>query len=116
MQGISNEIDFYNTLVCKIYTKLEFNTNTTNTTNIKVSNFREFKLFMKKDIKPILKEKIIVLMIDKFEILQKLIEEKKISKIILSNLRHLMQHEEKLIFILCGTHKLKDLRVDYFVS
>ena len=35
------------------------------------------------------------------------------SKPVSSNIRHLMQHGQKLIFMFCGTHKLEEMAADY---
>ena len=78
-----------------------------------VENFSQFKKLLK-NIKPELGEKIMVLMVDEFEELQMRVEEKRISKTIFSNIRHLMQHENKLIFLFCGTHKLEEMSADYW--
>jgi len=53
-------------------------------------------------------------MIDEFEELQMRVEDGKISRTIFSNLRHLMQYQEKLFFIFCGTHKLEEMSADYW--
>jgi hypothetical protein len=42
------------------------------------------------------------------------VEEKKISKAIFGHIRHLMQHEQKLAFLFCGTHKLEEMSSDYW--
>ena len=51
-----------------------------------------------------------VLLVDEFEELQMRVEDNRISRTILSNIRHLMQHEKKLSFLFCGTHKLEAIR------
>lgn len=107
MQGIDDEKDFYSTLSNTIIEKLSLRSVST------AESFSQFKEFIKK-IKPGLGERIIVLMIDEFEELQMRVEEKRISKIIFSNIRHLMQHEETLTFLFCGTHKLEDMSADYW--
>ena len=45
-----------------------------------------------------LSDKIIVLMVDEFEELQMRVEDKRISRTVFSNIRHLMQHEKNFIF------------------
>jgi hypothetical protein len=107
MQGIDDEKDFYYTLSNAVVEKLSLYSASP------VKNFNQFKRFLK-DIKPGLNERIIVLMVDEFEELQMRVEEKKISKSVFSNIRHLMQHEEKLIFLFCGTHQLEEMSADYW--
>jgi len=53
-------------------------------------------------------------MLDEFEAIQTLAEDKRIPKTTFNNIRHLMQHEEKLIFLFCGSHKLEEMSVDYW--
>jgi len=106
MQGIDDEKDFYHTLSDKITEKL-------NGSEIRCRDFGEFKGFVK-HLKADLPDKIIVLLMDEFEELQLRVEEKKISKSVFSNIRHLMQHENKLIFVFCGTHKLEEMAADYW--
>ncbi|MGE5340389.1 MAG: ATP-binding protein [Candidatus Omnitrophota bacterium] len=107
MQGIQDEADFYYTLSSAIKEKFDFNLIS------EAKSFSEFKR-MFKEIKTQLDERIIVLMIDEFEELQMHVEEKRASKTIFSNIRHLMQHEQSLIFLFCGTHKLEEMSDDYW--
>ncbi|NIM15456.1 MAG: AAA family ATPase [Candidatus Aminicenantes bacterium] len=107
MQGIDDEKDFYHTLSNAIIEELSLQSASP------VENFYRFKGFLK-DIKPQLGKRIIVLMVDEFEELQMRVEERKISKSVFSNIRHLMQHEEKLIFLFCGTHQLQEMSADYW--
>lgn len=107
MQGISDEADFYATLSGKIREKFAMIPGTA------VDSFSRFKVFLK-EIKPTLGERIVVLMVDEFEELQMRVEDRRISRTIFSNIRHLMQHEEKLIFLFCGTHRLEEMSADYW--
>jgi hypothetical protein len=109
MQGIGNEKHLYSTLSDAIAKKLALS----GFAHEKPADFGEFKDFLEK-IKPGLGEKIIVLMLDEFEAIQTLAEDKRISKTSFNNIRHLMQHEEKLIFLFCGTHKLEEMSADYW--
>jgi hypothetical protein len=109
MQGIANEKHLYSTLSDAISKKLSL----PGFTYYKAADFGEFKDFLEK-IKPGLGEKIIVLMLDEFEAIQTLAEDKRIPKTTFNNIRHLMQHEEKLIFLFCGTHKLEEMIADYW--
>jgi hypothetical protein len=107
MQGIDDEKHFYKTLQDAVYEKLSL------TAAGPVYNFSGFKGFFKK-IKKELGERIIVLMFDEFEELQMRVEDGKISRTVFSNIRHLMQHEKKLVFLFCGTHRLEELSADYW--
>ena len=107
MQGISDEIDFYSTLSEKIITRL-------NLTSIEpVNNFGDFKRFIK-ETASLSGDKVIVLMLDEFEELQMRVEEKRIDRTIFSNIRHLMQHDDHIIFLFCGTHKIEEMQADYW--
>ncbi len=107
MQGIEDEKDFYATLANAITEKLALHADTG------VENFSRFKQFLK-EIEQELGDRIIVLMVDEFEELQMRVEDGRISRTIFSNIRHLMQHEEKLIFLFCGTHKIEEMAADYW--
>jgi AAA+ ATPase superfamily predicted ATPase len=107
MQGVDDEKDFYYTLSNAIVEKLSLPDVSP------VKNFSQFKQFLK-SITPELGEKIMVLMVDEFEELQMRVEDGRISRTIFSNIRHLMQHENKLIFLFCGTHKLEEMSADYW--
>ncbi|UCH97099.1 MAG: hypothetical protein JSV88_09675 [Candidatus Aminicenantes bacterium] len=109
MQGIGNEKHLYSTISDAIAEKLSLPA----FTHERVEDFGEFKGFLKK-IKPGMGEKIIVLMLDEFEAIQTMVEDKRIPKTTFNNIRHLMQHEEKLIFLFCGTHKLEEMSADYW--
>jgi len=107
MQGIDDEADFYFSLSGTIMENLSLETPS------EAQSFGEFKRFLR-NVKRGLFDKIIVLLIDEFEELQMRVEEGRMSKTIFSNIRHLMQHEEKLIFLFCGTHKLEEMSADYW--
>ncbi|MCP4351900.1 MAG: AAA family ATPase [Desulfobacterales bacterium] len=107
MQAIDDEKDFYYSLSDSIVQGMSLQSTSD------VENFSNFKRFIK-DLKTELSEKTVVLLIDEFEELQMRAEHGKMSKTVFSNIRHLMQHEEKLIFIFCGTHKLEEMSADYW--
>ena len=108
MQGIDDEKDFYFSLSDAINKKLAINDS-----NSKVINFSQFKLYFNQ-IKLLIDSKIIVLLVDEFEEIQLRVEEGIFSKSIFSNIRHLIQHEDSLIFLFCGSHKLEEMRADYW--
>ncbi len=110
MQGIDNEKDFYATVSGKIREKLS---QKPCTTAVAVDSFSHFKEFLK-EIEPVLGAHIMVLLVDEFEELQMRVEDNRISRTIFSNIRHLMQHEEKLSFLFCGTHKLEEMSAYYW--
>jgi len=109
MQGVDNEKHFYKSLSKALLQKMNI-TNNDLPQDFGFGEFTELLEQMKRD----LGEKIFVLMIDEFEELQMRVEKGKIAKSIFSNIRNLMQHEEKLIFLFCGTHKLEDMKADYW--
>jgi len=106
IQGIDNESDFYLTLWDKI-------TEALNSAESECKDFGGFKRFLKKAGNA-LGEKIIVILADEFEELQMRVESGKMPKDIFSNIRHLMQHEKKMIFLFCGTHQLEEMSKDYW--
>jgi hypothetical protein len=107
IQGIDDEKHFYYKLSRAIWEKLLLPL---------VPGIESFNLFEQslEKIKPKLGQHILLLMMDEFEELQQRVEEKKISKSIFGHIRHLMQHEEKLAFLFCGTHKLEEMSADYW--
>ncbi|MGD2088653.1 MAG: hypothetical protein PVH61_20920 [Candidatus Aminicenantes bacterium] len=107
IQGIDNEKYLFISLSTEIREKLSLSPGAA------VEDFDSFQQFIK-EIKPELGERIIVLMIDEFEELQMRVEEGRISPTIFSNFRHLMQHEEKLVFLFCGTRKPEEMGTDYW--
>jgi AAA+ ATPase superfamily predicted ATPase/MFS family permease len=109
MQGIQDERHFYTSLWAAMKDKLALKT----AAGEKVESFSRFKEFLQ-EIGPELGERVAVLMVDEFEEIQMRVEEGRISRAIFSNLRHLMQHEKKLAFIFCGTHKLEEMSADYW--
>jgi hypothetical protein len=104
IQGIADERDLYLTLSEKIIKKLALSAINP------VDNFGDFKRF----ISQLNHSSGIVLMLDEFEELQMRVEEKRISRTVFSNIRHLMQHEDHIIFLFCGTHKIEEMQADYW--
>ncbi|MCP4107313.1 MAG: AAA family ATPase [Desulfobacteraceae bacterium] len=107
MQRVDDEKHFYYSLSNSIVQGMSLQS------TFDIENFSEFKKFVK-NLKTELPEKKIVLLIDEFEELETRVKENKISENVFSNIRHLMQHEEKLIFLLCGRHKLEEMNADYW--
>jgi AAA+ ATPase superfamily predicted ATPase len=105
MQGIADEADFYLTLS-------EAVTEALNSPG-ECQDFESFKQVLR-TAKKDLGDRIIVVLVDEFEELQMRVETGKISKDIFSHIRHLMQHEDRLIFLFCGTHQLEEMRADYW--
>ncbi|MGD2088352.1 MAG: hypothetical protein PVH61_19395 [Candidatus Aminicenantes bacterium] len=107
LQGIGDEKNFYLTLSEKILQKLALSSPPP------VDDFSRFKRFIR-EIFPAGSEKKVVALLDEFEELQMRVEDKSISRAIFSNLRHLMQYEDNIIFLFCGTHKLEEMQADYW--
>ena len=109
LQGIANENDFYLTLSEKILQKLS------PTSPPPVDDFGSFKRFLKEIAKsPAFNAGKVVLMLDEFEELQMRVEENRMDRTVFSNIRHLMQHQDTIIFLFCGTHKIEELKADYW--
>jgi hypothetical protein len=104
IQGIYDEKDFYLSLSEGINKTLEMDSTP------EINHFGDFKRF----VKSLKTEKIIALLIDEFEELQMRVESNIMDKSVFSNIRHLMQHEPKLLFVFCGTHKLEEMAADYW--
>jgi hypothetical protein len=104
IQGVYDEKDFYLSLSDGINKALEMDHTP------EINHFGDFKRF----VKTLKTEKIIALLIDEFEELQMRVESNKMDKSVFSNIRHLMQHEPKLLFVFCGTHKLEEMAADYW--
>jgi len=107
MQGVDDEKHFYKRLSESIAERMKYS----NTDYPK--GFGEFRDWLN-IIREALEEKVLVLMIDEFEAIQQRVEDGKISKGIFANIRHLIQHEEKLIFLFCGTHQFEEMRAGYW--
>jgi len=56
----------------------------------------------------------LIFMIDEFEELERKVNDGLIDKNIFSFMRHLMQHTENIAFIFAGTHRLEELKRDYW--
>ena len=54
------------------------------------------------------------MLIDEYEVLQMRVDSNIMDRSVFSNIRYLMQHEPKLVFVLCGTHKLEEMAADYW--
>lgn len=59
-------------------------------------------------------DRVLLLIIDEFEVLEDRVERGKLERDIFDYLRHLMQHVEGLGFIFTGTHSLQQLATDYW--
>lgn len=75
-------------------------------------DFTAFRDYLK-DACTALGNTVLVLMIDEFEALDRLVKSAKVDKTIYSELRSLMQFEKNLTFILAGTHDLEELSNEY---
>ncbi len=60
-----------------------------------------------------MQDKFLVLMIDEFELLDKMVLQKELDVKIFSQLRSLMQFQANLTFILAGTQEMDDLSLEY---
>lgn len=107
IQGIQDEKDFFLTLSERIIKKLNLPSASA------VEDFGGFKRFVE-GLSSGGNDKIIVFLIDEFEALQMLVEDQRISRTVFSNIRHLMQYADNLIFLFCGTHKIEEMTADYW--
>lgn len=107
MQGVDDETDFFASLADAVAEKLSPDF------RHEVRGFGDFKRFLKQ-IDSGASGKIAVILMDEFEELQMRVEDKRMARTVFSNIRHLMQHERKLVFLFCGTHKLEEMSADYW--
>jgi hypothetical protein len=58
--------------------------------------------------------KYLVILFDEFEVLEHAVTQKTMDPVIFDYVRNLMQHEEKLVFIFAGLHRLEEMMQDYW--
>jgi AAA+ ATPase superfamily predicted ATPase len=58
--------------------------------------------------------KYVVILFDEFEALEHAVTSGKLDPMIFNYVRNLMQHEEKLVFIFAGVHRLEEMMQDYW--
>lgn len=63
-----------------------------------------------------LEEKQLLIMIDEFEALQLRAQSGRLNPQLFPYLRHLMQHQEQMLFIFAGKHRLEELESEYWAS
>ncbi|KPA17762.1 ATPase, partial [Candidatus Magnetomorum sp. HK-1] len=104
MQGINTEKDLFCDIADKMNDALLLDDFP------QINDFGDLKRYLKK----IQSDKIIVVLLDEFEELQARVKDGLMKKNVFSNIRHLMQHESKLAFVFCGTHQLEEMAADYW--
>ena len=82
------------------------------TTDFKQVPFATFEKFIS-DVCTLLKDSLLVLMLDEYERLDQLVAKKYVTSNIYSQIRWLMQHQPKMTFILAGAHEIGDLSEEY---
>ena len=107
MQGIDDEKHLYFSLAESISEALAIEPPG------QVQGFGDFKLFAK-HMGRVASDKIAVVLMDEFEELQLRVEDNRMSRTVFSHIRHLMQHEQKIVFLFCGAHKLEEMSGDYW--
>ncbi len=65
-------------------------------------------------VRELIGDKVLLLIIDEFEVLEDRVERRKLDPDIFDYLRHLMQHKDGLGFIFIGTHTLQQLATEYW--
>jgi AAA+ ATPase superfamily predicted ATPase len=73
-----------------------------------------FKDKFLEDLSEVLGKKYIVILFDEFEALEYAVTSKKLDPMVFNYVRNLMQHEEKLVFIFAGVHRLEEMMQDYW--
>jgi hypothetical protein len=107
MQGIADEQHFYREMAKAIEAETKL------TQGMKVQGFPEFQDFLDA-VRGGLGSRKLVMLVDEFEVFQDLVTQKRMSPIVFNNIRHLMQYEDRLIFLFSGTHKLEEMAADYW--
>ncbi len=107
MGGIQDEKHFYSSLAKGMREKLNL------PAQDKVESFAQFKEFLEQ-VRPHQGDRVAVLMLDEFEEIQMRVKTGKCSPNIFSNIRHLMQHQEQVVFLFCGCHQLEEMSADYW--
>lgn len=59
-------------------------------------------------------KKYVVILFDEFEALEHAVTSGKLDPMIFNYVRNLMQHEEKMVFIFAGVHRLEEMMQDYW--
>jgi hypothetical protein len=107
MQGVDDEKDFYRQLTRAVSPERY------PAAKDGIASFGDFRDFL--DDSPTHADgQIPVILMDEFETLQDRVAENRISKAVFSHLRHLMQHEDRLILLFCGAHRIEELSADYW--
>jgi HEAT repeat protein/AAA+ ATPase superfamily predicted ATPase len=73
-----------------------------------------FKDRFLESLKPALNGKYIVILFDEFEALEHTVTTGRMDPIIFNYIRNLMQHEDSLVFIFAGVHRLEEMMNDYW--
>ncbi len=77
--------------------------------------YREFRGFLKKVV-ALLKQNgkgVLVLMLDEFELLDIRVQDQKIEREIFNFLRSIVQHQERVVLILAGRHRLEQMSPEF---
>jgi HEAT repeat protein len=73
-----------------------------------------FKDRFLEELSSALENKYVVILFDEFEALEHAVTSGKLDPMIFNYVRNLMQHEEKLVFIFAGVHRLEEMMQDYW--
>ncbi len=107
MQGVDDEADFYDSLARTVARGLGLEPPEQTT------GFGPFKSFLRLYLSKA-GNKLPIVLFDEFEELQMRVESGKMTREVFSHLRHLMQHQQGLAFLFCGTHLLEEMKADYW--
>ncbi|MEE9151343.1 MAG: ATP-binding protein, partial [Thermoplasmata archaeon] len=73
-----------------------------------------FKDQFLEDLSEVLGDRYLVILFDEFEALEHAVKNGPMDPVIFDYIRNLMQHEEKLVFIFAGLHRLEEMMEDYW--
>jgi HEAT repeat protein/AAA+ ATPase superfamily predicted ATPase len=83
-------------------------------TAFKKDPWYEFKDQFMEELSSALGDRYLIILFDEFESLEYAVDKGTMDAVIFNYIRNLMQHEERLVFIFAGVHKLEEMMQDYW--
>lgn len=74
----------------------------------------EFKDQFMEELSTALGDRYLIILFDEFESLEYAVDKGTMDTVIFNYIRNLMQHEERLVFIFAGVHRLEEMMQDYW--
>lgn len=118
LQELKSNAHLFGEIAQKIFSVLE---NDLQTGKPKIDDFDPTNTyfryeFLEQKIRPVLKDRKLLLMIDEYEVLEQCIDNPRtdVNVTLFYQLRHLMQHYDWISFLLNGSHKMEELNSNYW--